>query len=250
MILFALVERSLPDENPVYPSEDMIRALGLDLPFERQLADKVYRLSPQERSHLLQYFSTDRETGLSMVSFLEMMLSLFQETDSSIDGRALAFYQQREWRLIHHMRKGTVWYCLGEQPAFRDTHARGRAKQIAQLRTLLERAASRSLSEEYFRYCWLLESVDGSPIRDFITQVIVAGKRIGRGPPRSAFGEVPGHSRGCRKIWVQTRAVTTGVRRLCRWTVSAVALAGRGGWPLLRPQLRRCQGRRRGTRPR
>jgi len=76
------------------------------------------RLSVAQRRELFELFNTDREPALSLVGFIDMMLSLFQETDSYFDHSPLAFYQQREWRLIHHMRESAIWYCLGDSQAF------------------------------------------------------------------------------------------------------------------------------------
>jgi hypothetical protein len=101
-----------------------------------------------------------------------MMLSLFQETDSTSDGSLHAFYQEREWRLVLHMRQGMRWYCLGEQPWFRNPLANARRREIRYLRDLVELVSGQPRDEAYFRNCWLLESVDGAPIRSYIASVI------------------------------------------------------------------------------
>src|SRR5262249_18570362 len=153
----------------ILPGEDMLKALELTLPFEEEVMRKVYGLSKRRRLKVFELFDIDREGALNLVSFTEMMLSLFQETDSTIDGSVLAFYQQREWRLIHHMRLGMIWYCLGQQPEFRDRQRRSRPLHIAQLRRTVEILSGETRTEEYFKHCWLLEKVDGMPIRQLIS---------------------------------------------------------------------------------
>jgi hypothetical protein len=177
-ILLAYIERGLDIGGPPLPGEDILKALNLSLPFEAATEDRVRRLSIVERSRVFSLFNIDRDSALSLVSFIEMMFSLFQETDSSIDATILAFYQQREWRLIHHMREGTSWYCLGQQPLFRNPLARARAGEIAELRRLLETTSGQRRDESYFRACWLLETVDDEPIREFVTCVIAPAAGI------------------------------------------------------------------------
>jgi hypothetical protein len=153
--------------------------LGINLPFESEVTERVHRLHAKQRRKIFELFDIDREIALNLLSFTEMMLSLFQETDSSFDGQPFAFYQQREWRLIHHMREGMVWYSLGRHPQFRNPLARARQQQIERVRRSIERFSTLHSNDMYFRNCWLLESVDGFPIRDYITKVVVpAGYRL------------------------------------------------------------------------
>jgi hypothetical protein len=171
-ILLAYIERDVDIDGPPLPGDEILNALHLSLPFEAKVAERVRNLSLRQRKELFALFNIDRESALSFVSFIEMMFSLFQETDSHIDGSVLAFYQQREWRLIHHMREGTSWYCLGPQPAFRNPFAPARSREIRELRRLVSLSSTAPRDESYFSACWLLEEVDGQPIRTFVKSVI------------------------------------------------------------------------------
>lgn len=170
-IVLAMIESSLVVEGRELPSNAQLSALNLNLPFEGEVVNRIGNLSKEERLRVFQLFDIDRDSATSLVSFIEMMLSSYQETDSRFGGDELAFFQQREWRLIHHMRRGMIWYCLGKQPDFRDPVARHRASAINDIRRVLGRADARS--EEYYRSCWLLESVNDKLVRDFISDIIV-----------------------------------------------------------------------------
>ncbi len=176
MIILANIERGLVIDTFTFPGEDMLAALKLDLPFQDDVMKAVRKMSISQRGELMKLFNTDREIALNLISFVDVMLSLFQETDSTIDGSVLAFYEQREWRLVHHMREGMVWYCLGNQPYFRDPYAELRRRQIYQLRSDLSHITGQQADNSYFDYCWLLESVDGVAIADFLSTVIVPNR--------------------------------------------------------------------------
>ena len=179
-VVLSIVERSLPVGGQRLPAEEMLKALSIDLPYQPEILAKAYRLSETQRHELFQLFNTDRESALDLVGFIDMMLSLFQETDSFRDDSPLAFYQQREWRLIHHMRKGAMWYCLGPQPAFRNPLAPERSDAIRNLRNTIDTVGGRARNDEWFRSCWILESLDGTPLRDFVSALIVPNRHLTR----------------------------------------------------------------------
>jgi hypothetical protein len=130
LIILAMIESSMPVGEVTLPGQDALQALGLTLPYEQKILRLIKELNFRERKNIFELFNIDREIALNLISFVEMMLSLYQETDSTIDGAVLAFYEQREWRLIHHMRLGAVWYCLGGQPEFRNPLAGSRQEEI------------------------------------------------------------------------------------------------------------------------
>lgn len=172
LILLAGIEADLEVTGGTLPPRDMIDSLGYDLPFEGRIVETIRSMPAERRKAVFELFNIDRSPALDLVSYVEMMMGLFQQTDSKIDGTPYAFYQQKEWRLIHHMRDGMIWYCLGPQPEFRDAYAWDRQPQIASLRRLIEELAG-PRDEDYFSNCWLLEEVDGRPVSDHITMVIV-----------------------------------------------------------------------------
>jgi hypothetical protein len=175
-IALSMVESGLKVEGGTLPSEDMLQALDLDLPFDESVVRRIRGLNAARRRDVLALFDTDRAAALHLVGFIDMMMSMFQETDSTIDGAVLAFYEQREWRLVHHMREGMRWYCLGPQPTFRDPMGPWRQRHVEELRTSLMSIAGHSLTDEYFAHCWLLEQVDGRPTSQLISRVLVPAR--------------------------------------------------------------------------
>lgn len=168
LILLALIERSVPLPNGgKLPPLELLRARGLHAPFEKKLEQRISDLALDKRREVFELFDNDRSAALGLIDFVEMMLSLFQETDSTIDGRALAFYQEREWRLVFHHRKGMVWFPLIDQPHL-PISPRGRTEQINAIRLLLGYR-----DPDYLKHCWVLEAVDGQPIREIISKIIV-----------------------------------------------------------------------------
>jgi hypothetical protein len=180
MIILAHIEQSVEVNDDLLVNVNILKSLNLDLPFEPEIMKRILALSLESRTELLGFFSTDRESAVNLVGFIDMMLSLFQETDSTIDGEEHAFFQQREWRLIHHMRWGTIWYCLGDQPHIRNPLANAREREVAYLRNLLEKGAESSRSEAYFKHCWVLEEVDGKKISQYIRSIVVPNRYLKR----------------------------------------------------------------------
>ncbi len=172
LVLLALIEADLKVGEWSLPSLHMIDSLGYDLPFEVSVVSGIRALSAEQRRQIFQHFNIDRGPALDLVSHLEMMMGLFQETDSTLDGTPYAFYEQKEWRLIHHMRDGMVWYSLGRQPSFRDPLAPFREEEVGRLRTLLQ-AQFEPRNETYFESCWVLEAVDDQLVSNYVSMVIV-----------------------------------------------------------------------------
>lgn len=178
LVALAILERSLPVKDGVLPSESVLRELSIGLPFEEVVVDRLYSLGAEARSQVYQLFDTDRVAALHLVGFVDMLLHTFQETDSDVHGQVLAFYEEREWRLIHHMRAGTHWFCLGPQPTFRSPNAAERRGEIGELRALLCAFSRQPLGDSFYRHCWVLEKVDGVPVRDLISSVIVPNRTL------------------------------------------------------------------------
>ena len=74
-----------------FATGEMLKALHIDLPYQPEVIEKAYKLSEAQRREVFELFNTDRETALSLVGFIDMMLSLFQQTDSSLEDSPLAF---------------------------------------------------------------------------------------------------------------------------------------------------------------
>lgn len=171
--VLAYLESDLVIDGFELPSKSKLDLLRIDEFVPDKIAKSLIELPSDRREKIVRMFDTNRLPAFDLLSSIDMLLNLFQETDSSIDGTILAFFEQREWRLIHGARDGTVWYCLGDQPSFRNPHGSTRKDQIAYLQREIEMAAGRIRSSDYFKDCWVLESVDGKRIADYIKLLIV-----------------------------------------------------------------------------
>lgn len=179
LIVLAIIERSLVIEGFRFPGDDDLQAMDADLPYQPEIKRALYRLSNEQRVSLLELFNTDRDPALDLVSFMDMMLGLFQEADSSLDGSVLAFYQQREWRLIHHMRQGMTWHCLTQtEDRLGDRSELPLQDTIRELRFALSAFTGKRFDESYYRRCWLLQAVDGRPIADYVVRAIAPARAV------------------------------------------------------------------------
>ena len=74
--------------------------------YEEAVVSRINSLTARDAKKVFELFDTDRVIGWSLVDFLNMLLSLYQNADSTIDSEPLAFFFiKEEWRLIHHMRE-------------------------------------------------------------------------------------------------------------------------------------------------
>ncbi|MEP6018887.1 MAG: hypothetical protein ABJ251_10460 [Paracoccaceae bacterium] len=176
VVVLAYVEGGLTKNGYTFPSYKELISLEQDLPFDRALLDRILGMREDEKQHLFGLFDLDREPAFNLVGFVDMMLNLFQQTDSSFDDEILAFYQQREFRLIHHMRKGMEWYSLGSHPDFVNPHQKSKKREIKHLRKIISNFRSAKTTERYFKHCWQLEAVDGHQMRDYIDHIIAPRK--------------------------------------------------------------------------
>ena len=77
-----------------------------------------------------------------------------------------------------HAARCAFWYRLGRQPAFRNPLARNRLDAIRDLRSVIDTLGGIRREDEYFSNCWVLEQIDGTPLREFISCFIVPAHRL------------------------------------------------------------------------
>ena len=174
--------------EPVLPPDEL-RRQGLTLPFNPEIATLIDEMTEEQMRLVLRFTSIDRYGALDLVDFTDVLLNLFQETDSSIDHTVLAFFQQREWRLVFCWRPGTDWCSLGEQPPYRTSSSAAAACDARALRRILTETFRGERSDVYWKDCWLLREIDGEKPRQLIKQVIV---------PEAAFAEAKSMLREAR----------------------------------------------------
>lgn len=154
------------------PSYERLTEIGMVPKYEAPVVNRLDDLTSRDAKKIFDLFDTDRVASWSLVDFLNMLLSLYQNADSTIDSEPLAFFHQREWRLIHHMRKGMCWYSLGENEYYADSNAARFARSREEIRSLLGTRMGR-LDESKMRRFWVLAEIGDRPFRDFIREIVV-----------------------------------------------------------------------------
>jgi hypothetical protein len=161
------------NEHPqVFPSEQILREMGIGIKYQDKILKQLHSLKLEEAKAVYDLFDSDRSPAWNLVDFLKIMLSLYQTTDSTIDDSPLAFFHQREWRLVHHMMSGMNWFSLGSHPMYRDHLVPEFRDARNTIKKFLERQAS-ALPASYYNNCWVFSGTSKIPFRNFIKEIVV-----------------------------------------------------------------------------
>lgn len=181
-----------------------LEEMGIRVEFENAVVEKLDRLDEEGAQTVFGPFLTDRVPMWNLAESLDLVLSLFQSTHSRGRRTPLAYYQQREWRLIQHNTELNKLYSLGERSwVDRPDAAATNRKKAAVRRSLASILAHARYLRRVLKGCWVLEAVDGRPFRDYISEVVVPNKArleaeatikqfpfSGEGPRVVSFGEI------------------------------------------------------------
>ncbi len=154
-----------------------LREMGQNLDDEPDCVIKAAsRLSENLAKQIYPLFDTNRVPIANIIEHIELLLSLFQVADSQRN-RPLAYFQQKEWRIIQHNKQG-----LNCEPLLGKQYSQGSSKKIQKLRSYLSEI-DRLLEEPRFQTMfknrentdgfWLLMNCNRFNFRDFIKQIIV-----------------------------------------------------------------------------
>ncbi len=100
----AQIEARAGGDNPSSESfltREALAHVGLNLGFE----DDVQR---SEAIGVFELLDTDRQPAWVLADSIDYLLSMFQTADSRT-GKELRYWQQREWRLVHHKTQHLEW---------------------------------------------------------------------------------------------------------------------------------------------
>lgn len=127
------------------------------------LARKIYPL-----------FDTNRVPIANIVEHIELFLNFFQVADSHTRNRSLAYFQQKEWRIVQHNKEGlTCEPIFGTWPSLASNR-----RELNQLCLYWDRINNllrdhglntRKMNENY----WLLINLHGLRFSDYIRRIIV-----------------------------------------------------------------------------
>ncbi len=160
--------RSWLDRVGIRPLHEAAVGTALDGLTQDQAA-QVYRL-----------FDTDRLPAWNLYDFVLMMLFLYQTTDSTFENAPLAFFQQREWRLVHHMMADQKWFGLATHDRERNPFAEVFHAATARVRACLDAGRPNWDAEHrtwFLNHSWVLAGVgpesDHVPFREFVREIVV-----------------------------------------------------------------------------
>lgn len=168
---------------PVMPSVEDLQSMDIRVRHQKDIEAELARLSMKDASFVFRLLNTDRVSAWNLVDFVEIMLSLYQTTDSTIEDAPLAFFHQREWRLVHHMMDGLVWFGLGNHFGGRDPfaqHFRDEKHKISewvkkifsQRLKEIEKEKKEKYIEWVFNHSWVLTGTQELHFRDFVHEIV------------------------------------------------------------------------------
>lgn len=132
---------------------------------------------------IFELFSVDRVRACDLHDFIQMLLGAHQTSDSSLGISPLEFYQQREWRVIFHMRRDASlrWIPLASDD---DAVAlpNGPVKRWrAEVLCFLFEDENPDLGDPWLKNARILTHVEGNPFHELIREIVVpdyAEKRV------------------------------------------------------------------------
>lgn len=157
---------------------EQLQEMGQTLDNEPQsVIEAASRLNKNLAKQIYPLFDTERVPIWNIIEHIELLLNLFQVADSLKRDRPLAYFQQKEWRIIQYNKQG-----LDCEPLFGTKYnQRSNAKiyklldYSSQIDKLLNRPIFKRMFEniENTKNLWLLMSCDRLNFRDFIKEIIV-----------------------------------------------------------------------------
>jgi hypothetical protein len=181
-VLCCLEAREIGGPSAV-PSIEQLEQMGVHLNHEHEVREPVLSASESAIATSMRHFNTDRVPAWQIADFMALMLSLFQTADSDREHAPLAFFRQREWRLVPFSHPGFIRYCLGPHPKWMDPYAvcySGKAK--AMRRRVFENRPRDVNTQDvkppsswarFFRHSWVVDSLRGRQFRNWIREIIV-----------------------------------------------------------------------------
>lgn len=164
-----------PENSMLFPSIEKLKSWGINIEYEPEIEGQLAKIKTEKAAMIFRLFDTDRVPAWNIFDFVQMLLSLYQTTDSTVEDAPLAFFQQREWRLIHHMVESLRWFGLGDHPTHRNPLAVNYGSAISEIKDFMHRTNPHSNKDLtwVFNHCWVLVGTREHHFRDFIQEIIV-----------------------------------------------------------------------------
>jgi hypothetical protein len=170
-----IAKRGTSDEE-YFPPADRLKRMDIKIRYQDEIEADLERLGGVAANRIFDLFNTDRVPAWNLLDFVEIMLSLYQTTDSAKEDAPLSYFNQREWRVVHHRMAGLVWYGLNDHPDERDPFAKRFGYAIDDIRESIfefNREKSEEFVDWYLDHCWVLAGTENAHFRDFVRQIVV-----------------------------------------------------------------------------
>lgn len=172
-----IVLATLEAASGVNPNEfkelSYLRQNKLVLSDEAKVEALLAKLTPNVAKHVLSYFEVDRVPGWNLAEWIEIILSMFQTADSK-RGRHLAYYSQREWRIIQLFAPGLWCFPVAENTPIISDDLTGRIERaVRRARKYFKALPPDIASRLRFQESYLLYGYYHLLFRDFIEEIVV-----------------------------------------------------------------------------
>lgn len=158
------------------PERDTLDAAALDavgylLEGDPVVEKRIGKVSASAARAAVDLLDTDRLPAWNLVDWIDATLDLFQTADSRTTLGSLAYYQQREWRIVRLFAPHLRCYRLSSDHTLDGIAAMDRADQI-QLRERLQYLNRDFFTDERLDDSAILIGTDRKPFFDFVQEII------------------------------------------------------------------------------
>lgn len=172
----ALADRNCKDTATIEQLREMCQTLDGE---PDSVIEAASRLNENLARQIYPLFDTNRGPIWNIIQHIELLLNLFQVADSHQRNRHLAYFQQKEWRIIQHNTQG-----LNCEPLFGRKYSRDSNRKIKNLCSYWDEINNllrihRFRTREFANDFWLLMNCNRFNFRDFIKQIIVPDVALG-----------------------------------------------------------------------
>lgn len=172
LIAVARIEaRGMPHRTAM-KNEHYLKMHGLWIDDEREVAKRIDSLPAVDAERMCEFLATERVLAWNLAEWMEIVLSVFQTADSHSGSDHLAYYAQREWRLVQIYVEGLLCIPLNRKQLANDDMISGELKEFAQHARSVLAGIQRARDPAYFDECSLLIGRNDRPFRDFIVDVV------------------------------------------------------------------------------
>ena len=148
-----------------------LASIGYTLDDEPGISGKISHTTKQFARSVVDLLDTDRVASWSLVDWIDTMLDFFQTADSGSSRGSLAYYQQREWRIVRLYGPHVRCYSLGEDH-YHSRQGRMPVEEKQLFRTRLRSVNSSFFSDKRLDESAILMGIGDIPFFDFVKEIV------------------------------------------------------------------------------